>query len=184
MPFSTRWQECAGPSPERNCSMVLTTRKMPLAKMLLVFLGTLIAGNVLLILIQTFLPNVPMPGSIGIVFAMVASMSAGGTAATTLGRPLMAKEKLTYAAAATAASLVLTVVIFWGLFAWNGVPFTLSNVIMAATGEAAPDAEIAAILPWIGLFAIVVSLLVCYFAVGFGTKNQLRALDRRAAKGK
>lgn len=159
------------------------TAKMPLRKMLMIFLGILIGGNVLLVLIQTFLPNVPMPGSIGIVFAMVASMSAGGSAATALGRPLVAREKLTFAAAATVASLVLTLAVFWGLFAWNGVPFTLSNIIMATTGDAAPDGEIAAILPWVGLVAVLVSLLVCYFGVGFGAKNQLRALDRKAAKG-
>lgn len=160
------------------------TAKMPLGKMLMIFLGTLIAGNVLLVLIQTLFPNLTMPGSIGIVFAMVASMSAGGSAATTLGRPLTAREKLTFAAAATFASLVLTVLIFWGLFAWNGVPFTWSNVIMVVTGETAPDAELATILPWIGLFAVVISLLVCYFGAGFGAKNQLRALERKAAKGK
>lgn len=164
--------------------MDLTASKMPLPKMLLVFLGTLIAGNVLLFLIQTFLPNVPMPGSIGIVFAMIASMSAGGSAATTLGRTLPAKEKLVFAVAATLASLVLTVALFWGLFAWHGVPFTMSNVIMAVTGDAAPDAEIATFLPWIALFAVVISLLVCYFGVGFGAKNQLRALERKAAKDK
>lgn len=164
--------------------MDATTQKIPLGKMLMIFLGTLIGGNVLLVLIQTFLPNVPMPGSIGIVFAMIASMSAGGSAATALGRPLVAREKLTFAAAATVGSLVLTVALFWGIFVWNGVPFTLGNVIMATTGAAAPDAEITAILPWIGVFAVVVSLLVCYFGVGLGAKNQLRALARKAAKGR
>lgn len=164
--------------------MELTTHKLPLAKMLLVFLGTLIAGNGLVILIESFLPNVSMPGSIGIVFAMVASMSAGGTAATALGRPLVAREKLTFAVTATVASLVLTVAFLWGLFAWHGVPFSLANLIMAVTGEAAPDGEITTYLPWIGLFAIVASVIVCYFGAGFGAKNQLRALERRAAKGK
>ena len=83
---------------------------------------------------------------------------------------------------ATLASLVLTVALLWGLFAWNGVPFTLQNLVMAVTGEAAPDGEIAAILTRIGLFAVFVSLLVCFF--GFGAKNQLRALQRTAAKGR
>jgi hypothetical protein len=164
--------------------MDATPQTMPMMKMLLVFLGTLIAGNVLLILIQTFLPNVPMPGSIGIVFAMVASMSAGGTAANALGRPLVAGEKLRFALAATVASLVLTVALVWGILAWNGLSLTLPNLILALTGDSAPDAEITAILPWIGLFMVVVSLLVSYFGVGFGAKNQLRALARKAAKGK
>ncbi len=164
--------------------MELTTQKLPLAKMLLVFLGTLIAGNVLVILIATFLPDLSLPSSIGIVFAMVASMSAGGSAATTLGRALVAGEKLKFAISATVASLVLTVAFLWGLFAWDGVPLNLGNLVMALTGEAPLDADIAAFLPWIGLFAVVVTLLVCYFGVGFGAKNQLRAVARKAAKGK
>jgi hypothetical protein len=164
--------------------MDATPQTMPMMKMLLVFLGTLIAGNALLILIQTFLPNLPMPGSIGIVFAMVASMSAGGTAANALGRPLVAGEKLRFALAATVASLVLTFALVWGLFAWNGVPLTVSNLVLAVTGGGAQDAEIAAILPWIGLFTVVLSLLVCFIGVGFGAKSQLRALARKAAKGK
>lgn len=164
--------------------MELTTREMPLAKMLMVFLGTLIAGNALLILIETVLPDLAMPGSLGIVFAMVASMSAGGTAASALGRPLVAREKLVFAGAATIASVVLTVAFLWGLFAWNAVPLTFANLVMAVTGDAVPNAEIAAVLPWIALIAVVVSLLVCYFGVGFGAKNQLRALERKAARRK
>lgn len=163
--------------------MALTDR-MPLGKMLLVYLGTLIAGNAILVGLQFAAPNLPMPGSIGIVFAMVASMSAGGTAATALGRPLVAGEKLRFAGAATLASLALTVVVFGALFAWLGVPMTLPNLVLVITGDTAADAEIASILPWIALFGVGISLLVCYFAVGFGAKNQLRALERKAAKGK
>ncbi|RYI32915.1 MAG: hypothetical protein EON48_03865 [Acetobacteraceae bacterium] len=164
--------------------MAFAEAPMPMVKMLLVFLATLIAGNVLLILVQIYLPDLPMPGSVGIVFAMIASMSAGGTAATALGRGLVAREKLTFAAAATAASLVLTLAFVWGLFAWNGVPLTMENLLVALTDDAAATAEVTAVLPWIVLFAIVVSLLVCYFGVGFGAKNQLRAVARKAAKGK
>lgn len=164
--------------------MITTTTEMPLAKMILVYLATLIAGNVLAILIETFLPNLSLPGSIGIVFAMVASMTAGGTAATALGRSLVSREKLVFAVVATVTSLILTLLLVWGLFAWNGAPLTTTNLVVAMTGDPANTEEIAALLPWILLAGTVLSLLICYFAVGFGAKNQLRALERKAAKRK
>lgn len=164
--------------------MDATSPKLPLAKMLFTFLGILLAGNVLLYLLQSFFPDLDMPGSVGIAFALVASMSSGAVAATALGRPLVAREKLAFAVAATVASLLLTVVLLWAIFAWHGVPLTLANLNLAFTGQTEMDPELAAILPWIGLFAVVVSFLVSYFGVGFGAKNQLKALERKAAKGK
>lgn len=161
-----------------------TARTLPLAKMMLVFLGVLLAANGLLILVQTLLPGIDMPSSIGMVLMMVASISAGGTAATALGRPLVRQEKLRFASAATMASLALTGLLLWGLFTWNGVPLTLETLSIALTGGSATSADVLRFLPWIGLAVVMISLLVCYLGAGFGAKSQLRALERRAAQGK
>jgi len=164
--------------------MTPTITAVPLGKMLAVFIGMLIAGNALVVGIEYVLPDLTMPSSMGMVFVMVGAMQAGQTAARSTGRRLTAGEKATFAVAATAASIALSVALLWGIFTWFSVPFSLENVVLVMTGDTVPYAEIMEFLPWIGLFVVVLSFVLCYFAVGWGARTLLKQQERLAAKGK
>jgi hypothetical protein len=164
--------------------MVNETATAPTGKMLAIFLGTLIFGYVVLVAIGYFFPQLEMPGSIGVVFQMVAAMAAGGTFATATGRRMTSGEKLRFAILATALALLLTVAVLWGMLAYVGLPFTLQNVLLVVTGEMVPPGEMMAFLPIVIAVSIVISLLICFFAVGFGARNQIKQAERLAAKGK
>lgn len=164
--------------------MTLIPTRAPLGKMLVVFIGMLMAGNVLVAGVEYLLPDLTMPSSMGIVFLMVGAMQAGQTAARSTGRRLTTGEKASFAIASTALSLALGVGLVWGVLAWFGVPFTAENVVLAMTGGAVPYAEIMEFLPWVGLFVVVVSLVLSYFAVGWGARTLLKQQERLAAKGK
>lgn len=160
------------------------TTPAPLGKMLAVFIGMLIAGNVLVLGIEYVLPDLTMPSSMGIVFAMLGAMQAGQTAARNTGRRLSSGERASFAVAATVLSIALSGGLIWGVLAWFGVAFSAENLVMVMTGDTVPYAEIMEFLPWVGLFITVLSLLVCFFAVGWGARTQLKQAERLAAKGK
>jgi len=130
-----------------------------------------------------FWPDVEIPNSVGVATTIVASMQAGTFAARRTNRRLTSREKLVFAAWATAASALAVVGFYWGLFAYYGVPFTMMTFSTALMGDL-PNAAVLKALPWIFLFGVVVSLLVIYFGVGLGAKTQLKALERKAAKAK
>lgn len=160
------------------------TDKMPLGRMLAIFAGAFLAGNAVIAALNYFLPDLPMPSSIGTILVMVAALVAGQGVAARLGRKLRAGEKLVFAAAATALTLVFAFVVFWGLLAYVGLPFTAQNVAMVLTGDARPDADVSQFLPWIILIGAGVSILVTFLFVGLGVSTQLKALERKTAKGK
>ena len=157
---------------------------MPLGRMLAVFLAVLVGGNALLAALSYMFPDFPLPGSTGVIFMMVSSMSAGQSVAGRLGRLVTAREKLVFAVAATVSTCLLAVAILWAILAYFGFPLTVQNAVAAMTGEMVPDAELLSILPWVLLFAVVVNLLIAYFFVGFGVKSQLKALEKKAAQGR
>lgn len=154
----------------------------PMGKMLLVFLGTLITLNLALVAFEYFLPDVELPGSLGILLMMAAAMAAGQIGGQNVKRRLTLKEKAVFALVATALGLAVTVGMLWAIFAWHGVPFTIPFVIMAATGEMVPQAEITEMLPYVLGFMVVISLLITFFAVGWGARTQVKAMERQAAK--
>jgi hypothetical protein len=164
--------------------MTPTTDRAPLGKMLAVFIGMLIAGNLLVVGIEYVLPDLTIPSSMGVVFLMLGAMQAGQTAARNTGRRLTAGEKARFALAATVTSIALSVALLWGILAWFGVPFSLENVVLAMTGDTVPYAEIMEFLPWIGLFVVILDFVLCFFAVGWGARTLLKQQERLAAKGK
>ncbi len=164
--------------------MMETTNSMPLGKMLAIFLGTLLFGSIMLGVIGYLAPDIKIPGSVGIVILTMAAITAGGPFAAATKRTMTAGEKFRFAVIATVASIALQVVMTWGMLAYLGVPFTLQNVAAFFTGELVDPAEIKQMLPILGAVAILTSLLVCFFGVGFGARNQLKQAERLAAKGK
>jgi hypothetical protein len=164
--------------------MTEATARAPMFKMLLLFLGTLVAANLALMAFNYFLPDFELPTSMGIIFLMAASMAAGQVGGQSVRRRLTLGEKATFAVAATVLAAVLTFAVLWGMFAWYEVPFTVEMVTLAMTGESASQSDIDEVLPLAGLFVAGVSLLVTFFAVGWGARTQVKALERQAAKAK
>ena len=158
--------------------------KAPLGRMLAIFLGLLILVKIVLAAIGYAFPDLPIPSSIGIVMAMVAAMSAGQSGAKAVGRRLVFGEKAVFAVLATALSAALGVGILWGLFAWFGVPFTLDNVIVAATGDTVPPDEIRQILAWVVPIVLLVYVLITYFGAAMGARNQIKLQERLAARSR
>jgi hypothetical protein len=156
----------------------------PMIRMLAIFLAILIAGNVALAAVSYVFPNLPIPSAMGIILAMVAAMSAGQSATTTLNRRLVFRELAVFAVLATLFSAALAIGIFWGIFAYHGVPFTLENFIPAITGDAVPAAEIRQILTWVVPVALTIFVLITYFGATIGSRNELKLREKLAAKNK
>jgi hypothetical protein len=164
--------------------MTSSLDKAPLGRMLAIFLGLLILANVVLAVIGYAFPDLPVPSSIGIVLAMVAAMSAGQSATKTVNRRLVFREKAVFAVVATLLSVALGIGVFWGFFAWFGVPFTLENVILAFSGGGVPAEDIRQILAWVVPIVLLVYVLITYFGAAMGSRNQIKLQERLAAKGR
>ena len=162
----------------------MTSDRLPLGRMLAIFLAVFIAANLVLAALGYFFPDLPVPSSIGIVMAMVGAMSSGQSAAKSLNRRLTFGEKAIFAVLATVLSSALGVAILWGLFAWSGVPFTLENVVLGMTGDAVPAAEILGFMAWIVPIVLVIYVLVTYFGAAMGVRNQIKLQEKLAAKGR
>ncbi|NJM84407.1 MAG: hypothetical protein HC844_19920 [Tabrizicola sp.] len=164
--------------------MTSTIDRAPLGRMLAIFLGILIAANVLLGGIGYYFPDLPIPSSMGIILAMVAAMSSGQVAVKAVNRRLTFAEKATFAVVATVLSVVLTIAVLWAILAYHGAPFTLENAILALTGDAAPPADFLEILAWIGPIVLLVYVLITYGGVAFGSRNQIKLQEKMALKGR
>lgn len=162
----------------------MTTETLPLGRMLAIFLGILILANLILGAVSYLFPDLPIPSSMGIILAMVAAMSSGQSASKALNRKLVFSEKAVFAVLATLVSVALGVAVFWAILAYFGVPFTLENVILALTGDAVPAAEIRQILAWVVPIVLLLYVLVTYFGVAMGSRNQIKLAEKLAAKGK
>jgi hypothetical protein len=154
----------------------------PMGKMLTVFLGTLIILNLALAAFEYVLPDVELPGSIGILMMMAAAMAAGQIGGTAVRRLLTLKEKTVFSVVATLLGMAVTFGMLWAVFAWNGVPFSISLLVMALSGEMMSQSDINEMVPLVIGFMAVISLLICFFAVGWGARTQVKAMERKAAK--
>jgi hypothetical protein len=152
--------------------------------MLAVFLALMLAANAALAGLTLAYPDLPIPASMGAILAMVAALSAGQTGTKAVDRRLVFKEKAVFAVLATALSLALSIAAYWVIFAYEGVPFTLENVVLLMTGDVVPAYEIRQILSWVLPVVLLVYLVVTYFGVGIGSRNQLKLQEKLAAKGR
>ncbi len=156
----------------------------PMGRMLAIFMVALIAVNLALGVMSYFFPELPIPSSMGIILAMVAAMSAGQSATKAINRRLGFREKAIFSVLATVLSAVLGITVFWAIFAYHGVPFTLENAILAATGDAVPAAEIRSMLAWIVPVVLLIYVLIIYLGTTLGSRNQIKLQERLAAKGR
>jgi hypothetical protein len=162
----------------------MTTASFPLGRMLTIFLGVLIAANVVLGAIGYFFPDLPVPSAMGIILAMVAAMSAGQAATKALNRRLVFRELAVFAVLATILSVAVGIGVFWAVFAYHGVPFTLETFILAMTGDAVPAAEIRQILSWVAPIVLVIYVIITYFGATIASRNELKLREKLAAKGR
>lgn len=162
--------------------MTAPTEAAPMGKMLTVFLGTLIILNLALAVFEYFMPDVELPGSFGVLMMMAAAMAAGQIGGTAAKRLLTLKEKTLFSVVATLLGMAVTFGMIWAVFAWNGVPFSVQLLVLAVSGEMISHGEIDEMVPvLIGAMAVI-SLLICFFAVGWGARTQVKAMERKAAK--
>ena len=164
--------------------MTAPTESAPMAKMLTVFLGTLIILNLALAVFEYVLPDVELPGSLGILMMMAAAMAAGQIGGTAAKRRLTLKEKVLFSVVATPLGLAVTFGMLWAVFAWNGVPFSVQLLVLAMSGEMMSQAEIDEIFPLLVGVMAVISLVICFFAVGWVARTQVKAMERQAAKAR
>jgi hypothetical protein len=162
----------------------MTTDRLPLGRMLAIFLGLLILANVILGAVGFFFPDLPIPSSMGIVVAMIAAMSSGQAASKALNRKLVFREKAVFALLATGISVLFGVAVIWAVLTYIGAPFTLENAILVMTGDTVPVDEILQILTWVVPIVLVLYVLITYFGAAMGSRNQIKLQERLAAKGK
>lgn len=162
----------------------MTSASLPLARMLAIFVALLVFANLVIGAIGYYFPDFPVPSAMGVILAMVAAMSAGQSATKTLNRRLVFRELAIFAVLATLLSLVLGIGVFWGIFAYNGIPFTLENFIFVMTGDAVPAFEIRQILSWIVPIVLTIYVLITYFGATMGSRNELKLREKLAAKGR
>ncbi|MGL4320139.1 MAG: ABZJ_00895 family protein [Paracoccaceae bacterium] len=160
-----------------------TTGQASMAKLLGIFTLAWVAAQAALMALNYFFPNLNVRGSVSIVMVMIAAMSAGQSYARQTGRRPAGREKLVFAFLATLIAFALSVAATWGIFRYFGLPLTLENIALAATGDVSAAADIA---PFLAIGAAVVGLLslfLCWFGFGMGARNQIKQAERAAAKG-
>jgi hypothetical protein len=160
-----------------------TTGQAPMTKLLGIFALAWVAAQAAILALGYVFPDLPLPSSLGIVMAMVAAMSSGQSFARQTGRRPTAGERLGFAILATAVVFALSIVLVWGVFRYHGVPVSVENLLIAATGDAKAAADIA---PFITIGAAIVGVLtlfMCWFGYGMGAKGQIKQMERAAAKG-
>jgi hypothetical protein len=164
--------------------MVETNGTSSMSKMLLAFLGFLILFQAALAGIGYFFPDFEEPKSMGLIILMVSAMSSGQIFVRDSGRALTSGEKLKFAVLGTIISLALSIGLAWATFAYFGIPFTPSTVYLALIGQNPSPGDLQMFVLVGGGVAIIASILICYFAAGFGAKTQLKQMAKLAAKGK
>jgi heme/copper-type cytochrome/quinol oxidase subunit 2 len=154
----------------------MTAGSASLTKPLLAFGGLLILGQVLLTILASY---VEMPSSIGIVILMAAGMAGGQTFGNTARRLMTKAERFKFAIAGTIAAIVIGFAGLYATFAYYAVPFSFENF---ALGMGIPAGEVADFRSFmaIGLvIGLLVSLIVLYFAAGFGSRTSVKQLEKQ-----
>lgn len=161
----------------------MTSDRLPLGRMLAIFLAVIVPANGVLVAFGYLFPDLPQPSAMGLVIAMVAAMSAGQSATKSLNRRLVFSEKAIFAVLATLLSSALGVAVLWALFAWHGVPFTLANLALVMTQGSITSDEFITILAWVVPIALLLTLFMTYFGAAMGSRSQIKLEEKLAAKG-
>jgi hypothetical protein len=150
-----------------------------LIKPLLIFCATLLLGQIVLAVIGSFIDLGTGGTGASVAVTMAAAAAGGGNFAKTARRLMTTGEKFKFAAMATVAALILAIAVFYALFVWHGVPFTMQNIAMTFGAGPGEMGDLGTILPIILVVAAVVNILICFFAAGIGAKSQLRQLEKQ-----
>jgi len=164
--------------------MMTLTDRAPMGWMLLVFLLVMVLANIALAAITWYFPDLPVPSAMGIVLAMVASMSAGQSGAKATGRRLTGGEKAGFAFLATVLSTVIGLGVYWGIFLYHGIPFTLENIALVGADAVIPATDMRSILAWVAPIVLLLYLAATYFGVAMGARNQIKLQEKLDARRK
>lgn len=151
---------------------------------LMVFAGILIAGQVVQSGLAMALPDLDLPGSIGLVITIFAALIAGQSFARASGRVMTGAEKMRFALAATVVAVALAVAGLAALFAWYGVPMTKDNLALALTGDAGLARDMGGWLWALLAIGVVVTWAIALFGVGTGGKSWLKKQAKLAARAR
>jgi hypothetical protein len=133
---------------------------------------------VIIYLVNTFI-ELPSTNAMGIIAMMAATMPAGGKFFTTQNRLPTKGERARFAVMGTAVTVAIGAAFVFGTFQFYGVPFSLDAL---AEGLGIPAADLQPLLG-IGIaVAILIGLLVLYFAFNMGAKAGAKALAKQQAK--
>jgi hypothetical protein len=153
-----------------------------MARNLGVFAVALIAGQVALMAVGYFFPNFDFGNSMGVVMVMLAAMLAGQSHVRQSGQRPTGGEKLVFMVLATLVLAVVALVLAWGIFQYYGVPLTMENVILSASGDARMAADVKDILPIALGIEAVLTLFLSWLGFGLGARSQIKQAERLAAK--
>lgn len=132
-----------------------------------------------LVFAVTMFIELPNNSAMGIVAMMAATMPARGKFFTTYGRLPTKSERFRFAVIGMAITLALSAVFVFSTFQFYGMPFSLDTL---ALGLGLPAEDIKPILGIAVAVAIVVGLIVLYFAFNMGAKSGARVLAKQRAK--
>jgi hypothetical protein len=151
----------------------------PILRALLSFSVFFLLGWVLLAFIMSIVDF--QSSAMGVVLMLAASMAAGQAFGQRESRLMTSEEKLYFAVFATIVGCILSAVVVYALFAWNGIPITLET-LAASLGLPSETIEEVRGRLWFGVvIAALLSVLVSYFGVGFGAKLAARGTENRGA---
>lgn len=123
--------------------------------------------------------ELPSSSAMGIIAFMAATMPAGGKFFTSYDRLPTKGERFRFAVMGSAIAMAISASVIVGSFQFYGIPFSLA---VLAEGLGVPAADLKPILG-IGLgVAILVGLLVLYFAFNIGAKSAAKAVQRQRTK--
>ena len=153
-----------------------------LGRPLLIFTGSLVAGQVVLYGIGQAFPDFDMPSSFGLVIAMVAAMSGGQSFARATGRAFTGGEKLRFSLTGVAISIALSLATIAGILAWYGLPLSTDMLALVMTGDPAMAAEMKPWLPVIFGIGLLIGWAVIHFGAGVGAKGMVKRMAKEAAR--
>jgi hypothetical protein len=153
------------------------SRVSPMTKAVMAFAALLIFGQILYGVLTYFVDV--QSSAIGIILMMGAAMGAGQIFANSEKRIMQKGERARFAVFATITGVLIGIVGLYAVFAWYKVPFSLDTLLMSFGTAPGELSQMRGFL-WIGAaVATVASLLVTYFASGFGAKAALKQLEKQ-----
>jgi hypothetical protein len=153
----------------------VSNEPVPLLRSVLIFCGSLIALQIILMLISGLL-QFDLPSAMGVIVAVFATQASMMDFVKQYARAPTTGERLRFATGAAIASVFVTMLII-GLFSIRTGNTELDVLLSEAKAGGIPSIVV---FGGIALVATVVTWLVAYFASGLLARNALKAAAKQA----